>query len=108
MHKRLRQAHSDMKYLGKAWRAGFYGPRENPATSDFIPAHARLWQQVYQGMRSLPLELEQERVYTIHAQWLRLANVDEPAAKLLRAAYRDSAEFPRRYVDRALNRFSLV
>ena len=101
MHKRLRQADSDMRYLGRAWRAGFYGPRERPAQTT-------LWQQILQQSRSIPHTFDEERIWTIHAQWLRLADADEYAAVLLKLAYRDGYDFTDKEVNPALDRFSKV
>lgn len=101
MKKRLRIADSEMRYLGKAWRAGFWGPRERPISTS-------LWQQILQQSRSIPMDMDDERIWTIHARWLRLADRDEYAAVLLKLAYRDEYNFSDGEVMSALDRFSKV
>jgi hypothetical protein len=52
--------------------------------------------------------MNEERIWTIHAQWLRLADADEYAAVLLKLAYRDGYDFTDKEVNPALDRFSKV
>lgn len=101
MNRRQRIADSEMAYLGAAWRAGFWGPRERPARTN-------LWEQIRQQIRSIPREFNEERVWELHAKWLRVADQDKYDAVLLKLHYRDGYNFKSSEIERALDRFSRV
>lgn len=99
MNRRQRIADMDMAYLGKAWRLGFIGPRE-------FPKGTSLWEQIREQIRTLPPEIDQERLWTLHATWLRVMDHDEYAGVLLKMRYRDRCEFEEREVLDALDLFA--
>ena len=101
MNGRQRAADSDMRYLGMAWRLGFSGPRERPLSTT-------LWQQIRQQIRDIPPEVDSERVWGLHARWLRVADHDQYAAAILKLHYRDSYRFKDNEILAALDRFSLA
>jgi len=101
MNKRQRIADSDMRYMGRAWRAGYYGP----------PEHARgtsMWQQILQQTRNIPFMFDDERVEHIHARWLIVADTDRYSAAVLKLHYRDGYRMTDDEITSALNLFSLV
>jgi hypothetical protein len=89
MNRRQRIADMDMAYLGKAWRLGFEGPRESAKGTS-------LWQQILEQIRSLPPTIDQERLWTLHATWLRVADQDEYSAAILKLCYRDGYKIKER------------
>lgn len=99
MNSRQRSADSDMAYLGRAWRIGFSGPREKPVQTT-------LWEQIREQIRSLPPEFDQERVWTLHAQWLRVAEKSRYYAVMLKLHYRDNYEFQSEELLTALDLFA--
>ena len=99
MNRRQRIADSDMAYLGRAWRAGFWGPRERPSSTD-------LWNQIRQQIKSIPYSFDDEKVWELHARWLRVADQDKYDAVLLKLHYRDKYDFDSDELKRALDRFS--
>jgi hypothetical protein len=89
----------DMAYLGKAWRLGFEGPRETAKGTS-------LWSQILEQIRTIPPEIDQERLWTLHATWLRVAADDEYSAALLKLRYRDGYNFQDGEVLEALDLFA--
>jgi len=98
MNKHQRRADSDMRYLGAAWRAGFTGPRRDPASTS-------IWQQIKQQIRVLPRIYDEERVFELHGRWLRVADRDKHSAVVLLWYYRDRIEVEDKFVLRALDLF---
>lgn len=92
MSLRQRSADMSMAYLGKAWRIGFWGPRENP-TGCLSEGQA-------------PPDMDSERILTIHATWLRVAAEDEYLAAVLKLHYRDGYDFPEKEILEALDLFA--
>lgn len=99
MNRIQRQAASDMAYLGAAWRAGFWGPRERPSSTPF-------WEQIREQIRSVPPDFDDERVWTLHSRWLQVAAIDEYDAVMLKLHFRDNYNFERDELRRALDRFA--
>lgn len=91
MNRRQRIADMEMAYLGKAWRVGFWGPRENPTAL---------------GFGQTPPDMDHDRVHRIHTVWLRVADQDEYSAALLKLHYRDEYIFPDEQILAALDLFS--
>lgn len=100
MNHRQNAADRDMRYLALAWRRGFDGPRKHPKGTS-------LWEQIRQQIKDVPPELDQEQVFTIHTQWLRLADKDRYSAVLLKLRYRDGYNFKERELLDALDKFYL-
>jgi hypothetical protein len=99
MNRRQRWADREMAYLGKAWRLGFEGPRESAKSTT-------LWEQIREQIRNMPPELDSERVWGLHATWLRVLDQDEYSATLLKLRYRDNDEFPEKEIHEALDLFA--
>ena len=98
MNHRQRIADMNMAYLGKAWRLGFDGPRESAKGTS-------LWSQILEQIRSVPPTIDQERLWTLHATWLRVAHKDEYSAVLLKLRYRDGYNFEDGEILEALDLF---
>ena len=98
---RIRRADMDMRYLGKAWRLGFCGPSQNPQQT-------RIWQQIIQQIRSLPIFVDEERADYLHSRWLALFVTDAYSATLLKVHYRDYVPFDDSELNGALDKFSRV
>lgn len=95
-----RHADSEMRYLATAWRRGFDGPRKHPRGTS-------LWYQIKQQIKDIPPEMDQERVFTVHTQWLRLADRDRYSAVMLKLHYRDGYNFKERELLDSLDKFYL-
>ena len=101
MNKRQWIAHSDMRYMGRAWRAGYYGPAE----------HARgtsVWQQIIQQSRHIPFLFDDERVCRIYQRWLLVADVSRHSAAVLKLHYERGYKMTEAEINSALDVYSSV
>jgi len=95
----IRRAEADMRYLGRAWRLGWYGPRETPQATS-------MWQQIKQQVIRVPVFIDDARVNEIHARWLEFFIRDAYNATILKVYYRDHCEFEDEELLEALKGFS--
>lgn len=88
-----------MRYLGRAWRLGYTGPRRDP-DSGSLWAHLR--------RRGMTLVIDEEKVLYLHGRWLRVADKDRYSAVVLLWHYRDRDPFPDKLLHAALDQFALA